>query len=104
MKTSADYDLESKYPGFETFPARNLVARRQAGLRRRAPGWARGVGRYLAFADAISRLGEGRDSGERYGNLFGRYEGHRLRTVHRCRCARPAVHYTMGGYGVWTKT
>ena len=59
-----------------------------------------GLGVYLDFADAISRLGE-KTIRERYGNLFDMY--HKITNEDAYKVPMrifPAVHYTMGGLWV----
>jgi succinate dehydrogenase / fumarate reductase flavoprotein subunit len=56
-----------------------------------------GLGVYLDFADAISRLGENKIR-ERYGNLFDMYEKITGENAYKVPMRiYPAVHYTMGG-------
>ena len=59
-----------------------------------------GLGVYLDFADAISRLGE-ETIRERYGNLFDMYQQNHERGSYKVPMRIfPAVHYTMGGLWV----
>jgi succinate dehydrogenase / fumarate reductase flavoprotein subunit len=96
-----DYYLERKYPSFGNLSPRDIASRAAKEVcdegRGVGPG---GLGVYLDFADAISRLGKDKIA-ERYGNLFEMYEritgdnpyGVPMRIY-------PAVHYTMGGLWV----
>ncbi|MBG0815074.1 fumarate reductase/succinate dehydrogenase flavoprotein subunit [Planomonospora sp. ID82291] len=96
-----DYYLERIYPAFGNLVPRDIASRAAKNVcdegRGVGPG---GLGVYLDFADAISRLG--RDAVEKkYGNLFEMYEritgedpySQPMRIY-------PAVHYTMGGLWV----
>ncbi|MFF5231801.1 fumarate reductase/succinate dehydrogenase flavoprotein subunit [Dactylosporangium sp. NPDC000521] len=96
-----DYYLERIYPSFGNLVPRDIASRAAKNVcdegRGVGPG---GLGVYLDFADAITRLG--RDAVEaKYGNLFEMYE--RITgddpyiTPMRI---YPAVHYTMGGLWV----
>src|SRR6202000_3080890 len=59
-----------------------------------------GLGVYLDFADAISRLGKDKIK-ERYGNLFEMYEKITNEDAYNVPMRIfPAVHYTMGGLWV----
>ncbi|MBA2291875.1 MAG: fumarate reductase/succinate dehydrogenase flavoprotein subunit [Gemmatimonadales bacterium] len=93
-----DYFLERKYPSFGNLAPRDIASR----AAKEACDEGRGVGRgglgvYLDFATAISRLGEDVIR-ERYANLFEMYERitgeNPYQTPMRI---YPAVHYTMGG-------
>ncbi|WP_424536234.1 fumarate reductase/succinate dehydrogenase flavoprotein subunit [Sphaerisporangium viridialbum] len=96
-----DYYLERIYPAFGNLVPRDIASRAAKNVcdegRGVGPG---GLGVYLDFADAISRLG--RDAiEEKYGNLFEMYEritGEDPYT--RPMRIYPAVHYTMGGLWV----
>jgi succinate dehydrogenase / fumarate reductase flavoprotein subunit len=93
-----DYFLERKYPSFGNLAPRDISSRAAKEVcdegRGVGPG---GLGVYLDFSDAITRLSEGVVR-ERYANLFDMYEkitgenayGTPMRIF-------PAVHYTMGG-------
>jgi succinate dehydrogenase / fumarate reductase flavoprotein subunit len=96
-----DYDLERIYPSFGNLVPRDIASRAAKNVcdegRGVGPG---GLGVYLDFADAISRLG--RDAVEaKYGNLFEMYQritGEDPYVVPMR--IYPAVHYTMGGLWV----
>ncbi|GIH98961.1 fumarate reductase/succinate dehydrogenase flavoprotein subunit [Planobispora takensis] len=96
-----DYYLERIYPAFGNLVPRDIASRAAKNVcdegRGVGPG---GLGVYLDFADAISRLG--RDAVEKkYGNLFEMYEritGEDPYT--QPMRIYPAVHYTMGGLWV----
>jgi succinate dehydrogenase / fumarate reductase flavoprotein subunit len=96
-----DYYLERKYPSFGNLAPRDIASRAAKEAcddgRGVGPG---GLGVYLDFADAITRLGEATIR-ERYGNLFEMYQ--RITDENPYRVPMrifPAVHYTMGGLWV----
>jgi succinate dehydrogenase / fumarate reductase flavoprotein subunit len=96
-----DYYLERKYPSFGNLSPRDISSRaaKQVCDEGRGVG-PTGLGVYLDFADAISRLGEDAIR-ERYGNLFDMYE--RITDENPYEVPMrifPAVHYTMGGLWV----
>jgi succinate dehydrogenase / fumarate reductase flavoprotein subunit len=100
-ESERDYYLERKYPSFGNLAPRDIASRGakeacDAGL---GVGES-GLGVYLDFADAISRLG--RDViEERYGNLFEMYERITAEDPYQVPMRiYPAVHYTMGGLWV----
>jgi succinate dehydrogenase / fumarate reductase flavoprotein subunit len=96
-----DYYLERIYPAFGNLVPRDIASRAAKNVcdegRGVGPG---GLGVYLDFADAITRLGQ-KAVEAKYGNLFEMYE--RITgddpyvTPMRI---YPAVHYTMGGLWV----
>jgi succinate dehydrogenase / fumarate reductase, flavoprotein subunit len=96
-----DYYLERKYPSYGNLAPRDIASRaaKQACDDGRGVGKT-GLGVYLDFKDAISRLGEDKVR-ERYGNLFEMYElitdENAYKTPMRI---YPATHYTMGGLWV----
>jgi succinate dehydrogenase / fumarate reductase flavoprotein subunit len=96
-----DYYLERKYPSYGNLAPRDIASRaaKQACDDGRGVGKT-GLGVYLDFKDAISRLGEDKVR-ERYGNLFDMYElitdENAYKTPMRI---YPATHYTMGGLWV----
>ncbi|HKS05311.1 MAG TPA: fumarate reductase/succinate dehydrogenase flavoprotein subunit [Gemmatimonadaceae bacterium] len=100
-ESDRDYYLERKYPSFGNLSPRDIASRaaKEACDTGRGVGPG-GLGVYLDFADAISRLGMPTIS-ERYGNLFEMYERitgeNPYQTPMRI---YPAVHYTMGGLWV----
>ena len=96
-----DYYLERKYPSFGNLAPRDISSRsaKEACDEGRGIGET-GLGVYLDFADAISRLGEDviRD---RYGNLFHMYEKITGENPYKVPMRiYPALHYTMGGLWV----
>jgi succinate dehydrogenase / fumarate reductase flavoprotein subunit len=96
-----DYYLERKYPSYGNLAPRDISSRaaKQACDEGRGVGET-GLGVYLDFSDAISRLGENTIR-ERYGNLFDMY--HKITNedaYHTPMRIFPAVHYTMGGLWV----
>ncbi len=96
-----DYFLERKYPGFGNLAPRDISSRaaKQVCDEGRGVGDT-GLGVYLDFSDAISRLGEGAIR-ERYGNLFDIYHEITNESAYRQPMRIfPAVHYTMGGLWV----
>lgn len=96
-----DYYLERKYPGYGNLAPRDIASRsaKEACDSGRGIGDS-GLGVYLDFSAAISRLGKSVVE-ERYANLFQMYEKitdeNPYETPMRI---YPAVHYTMGGLWV----
>ncbi|MFO0954430.1 MAG: fumarate reductase/succinate dehydrogenase flavoprotein subunit [Isosphaeraceae bacterium] len=96
-----DYYLERKYPSYGNLSPRDISSR----AAKEACDQGRGVGRtglgvYLDFADAISRLGQDKIR-ERYGNLFDMYERITDEDPYKVPMRiYPATHYTMGGLWV----
>ena len=100
-ETERDYYLERKYPSFGNLSPRDIASRaaKEACDEGRGVGET-GLGVYLDFADAITRLGEPKIR-ERYGNLFEMYERITGENPYRLPMRIfPAVHYTMGGLWV----
>lgn len=96
-----DYYLERKYPSFGNLAPRDIASRaaKEACDDGRGVGET-GLGVYLDFKDAISRLGEDTIR-ERYGNLFDIYHEITGETAYsQPMRIYPAVHYTMGGLWV----
>jgi succinate dehydrogenase / fumarate reductase flavoprotein subunit len=96
-----DYYLERKYPSYGNLAPRDISSRaaKQVCDEGRGVGDS-GLGVYLDFADAISRLGENVVR-ERYVNLFDMY--HKITAEDPYKVPMrifPAVHYTMGGLWV----
>lgn len=95
-----DYFLERMYPSFGNLVPRDIASRAAKAVcdAKRGVGPS-GLGVYLDFADAISRLG--RDSvAAKYGNLFEMYQRITGEDPYEVPMRIfPAVHYTMGG--VW---
>jgi succinate dehydrogenase / fumarate reductase flavoprotein subunit len=96
-----DYYLERKYPSFGNLAPRDLASRAAKEVCDEGRGVGEsGLGVYLDFADAISRLGT-HTIRERYGNLFEMYQ--RITDENPYEAPMriyPAVHYTMGGLWV----
>jgi succinate dehydrogenase / fumarate reductase, flavoprotein subunit len=96
-----DYYLERMYPSFGNLSPRDIASRAAKRVCDEGRGVGEtGLGVYLDFADAISRLGEA-GVRERYGNLFDIY--HEITNEDAYRVPMrifPAVHYTMGGLWV----
>jgi succinate dehydrogenase / fumarate reductase flavoprotein subunit len=96
-----DYYLERKYPSFGNLAPRDISSRAAKQVCDEGRGIGdTGLGVYLDFADAISRLGENTIR-ERYGNLFDMY--HKITNEDAYKQPMrifPAVHYTMGGLWV----
>ncbi|HWI01105.1 MAG TPA: succinate dehydrogenase (quinone) flavoprotein subunit, partial [Propionibacteriaceae bacterium] len=100
-ESDRDYYLERIYPSFGNLVPRDIASRAAKSVcdegRGVGPG---GLGVYLDFADAISRLGRAAVK-SRYGNLFDMYAQitgeNPYETPMRI---YPAVHYTMGGLWV----
>ena len=96
-----DYYLERKYPSFGNLAPRDISSRaaKQVCDEGRGVGET-GLGVYLDFEDAISRLGESVIR-ERYGNLFDIYKEITNENAYEVPMRiYPAVHYTMGGLWV----
>ncbi len=96
-----DYFLERKYPGFGNLAPRDIASRsaKEACDSGRGIGDS-GLGVYLDFSAAISRLGKPLVA-ERYGNLFQMYEKITAENPYETPMRiYPAVHYTMGGLWV----
>lgn len=96
-----DYYLERMYPSFGNLVPRDIASRAAKSLcdagRGVGPG---GLGVYLDFADAITRLGRQRVE-ELYGNLFQMYQRITAEDPYIVPMrVYPAVHYTMGGLWV----
>jgi succinate dehydrogenase / fumarate reductase flavoprotein subunit len=96
-----DYYLERKYPSFGNLAPRDIASRAAKEVCDAGRGVGEsGLGVYLDFADAISRLGM-QTIRERYGNLFEMYQ--RITDENPYEAPMriyPAVHYTMGGLWV----
>jgi succinate dehydrogenase / fumarate reductase, flavoprotein subunit len=96
-----DYYLERMYPSFGNLVPRDIASRAAKNVcdegRGVGPG---GLGVYLDFADAITRLG--RQTVEaKYGNLFQMYAQITGEDPYKVPMRiYPAVHYTMGGLWV----
>jgi succinate dehydrogenase / fumarate reductase, flavoprotein subunit len=100
-ESERDYYLERRYPSFGNLAPRDIASRAAKVVcdegRGVGPG---GLGVFLDFADAISRLGADAIR-ERYGNLFEMYQRITDEDPYRVPMRiYPAVHYTMGGLWV----
>ncbi len=96
-----DYVLERKYPTYGNLAPRDIASRaaKQVCDEGRGVGPS-GLGVYLDFSEAISRLTE-HTVRERYGNLFQMYEKITGENPYRMPMRIfPAPHYTMGGLWV----
>ena len=96
-----DYYLERRYPSFGNLVPRDVASRnaKQVCDEDRGVGKS-GLGVYLDFSDAISRLGE-KTIRERYGNLFDMYQRITDEDPYKGPMRiYPAMHYTMGGLWV----
>jgi succinate dehydrogenase / fumarate reductase flavoprotein subunit len=96
-----DYYLERKYPSFGNLSPRDISSRAAKEVCDEGRGVGKtGLGVYLDFSDAISRLGR-ETIGERYGNLFDMYERITDEDPYKVPMRiYPATHYTMGGLWV----
>jgi succinate dehydrogenase / fumarate reductase flavoprotein subunit len=96
-----DYYLERIYPSFGNLAPRDVSSRAAKRMCDEGRGVGdTGLGVYLDFSDAITRLTEA-GVRERYGNLFDIY--HEITNENAYRTPMriyPAVHYTMGGLWV----
>ncbi len=96
-----DYYLERRYPSFGNLVPRDVASRNAKEVCDEGRGVGKsGLGVYLDFSDAISRLSEKTIRG-RYGNLFDMYQ--RITDEDPCKGPMriyPAMHYTMGGLWV----
>jgi succinate dehydrogenase / fumarate reductase flavoprotein subunit len=96
-----DYYLERMYPTFGNLAPRDISSRAAKKVCDEGRGVGEsGLGVYLDFSDAISRLGESTVR-ERYGNLFDIY--HEITNENAYQVPMrifPAAHYTMGGLWV----
>ncbi len=96
-----DYFLERMYPAFGNLVPRDIASRAAKSVCDAGRGVGpTGLGVYLDFADAITRLGRATVA-ERYGNLFEMYERITGEDPYQVPMRiYPAVHYTMGGLWV----
>ena len=96
-----DYYLERIYPSFGNLAPRDVSSRAAKRVCDEGRGVGRtGLGVYLDFSDAISRLGR-KTIEERYGNLFEMYERITGEDPYKLPMRiYPASHYTMGGLWV----
>ncbi|GAA4552499.1 fumarate reductase/succinate dehydrogenase flavoprotein subunit [Pseudonocardia xishanensis] len=96
-----DYFLERKYPSFGNLVPRDIASRaaKEVCDEKRGVGPS-GLGVYLDFEDAITRLGR-KAVEAKYGNLFEMYERITGENPYDTPMRIfPAVHYTMGGLWV----
>jgi succinate dehydrogenase / fumarate reductase flavoprotein subunit len=96
-----DYFLERMYPAFGNLCPRDIASRAAKRVCDEGRGvGSSGLGVYLDFSDAISRLGVN-GVRERYGNLFDIYHEITAESAYEQPMRIfPAVHYTMGGLWV----
>src|ERR1700678_800947 len=96
-----DYYLERRYPSFGNLVPRDVASRNAKAMCDEGYGVGKtGLGVYLDFSEAISRLGE-KTVRERYGNLFDMYQRITDEDPYKVPMRiYPAIHYTMGGLWV----
>ncbi|HKV42241.1 MAG TPA: fumarate reductase/succinate dehydrogenase flavoprotein subunit [Blastocatellia bacterium] len=96
-----DYYLERRYPSFGNLVPRDVASRAAKAVCDDGYGVGEsGLGVYLDFADAITRLGVDQIR-EKYGNLFEMYQRITGEDPYQVPMRiYPAVHYTMGGLWV----
>jgi succinate dehydrogenase / fumarate reductase flavoprotein subunit len=96
-----DYYLERRYPSFGNLVPRDVASRNAKEVCDEGRGVGKsGLGVYLDFSDAISRLSEKTIRG-RYGNLFDMYQRITDEDPYKDPMRiYPAMHYTMGGLWV----
>jgi len=101
LEVERDYYLERRYPSFGNLVPRDVASRAAKQVCDEGFGVGdTGLGVYLDFADAISRLGEDAIR-EKYGNLFEMYERITGENPYKVPMRiYPAIHYTMGGLWV----
>jgi succinate dehydrogenase / fumarate reductase flavoprotein subunit len=100
-ESDRDYYLERKYPSFGNLAPRDISSRSAKAVCDEGRGvGSSGLGVYLDFRDAITRLGK-KVIAERYGNLFDMYERITAENPYEVPMRiYPAPHYTMGGLWV----
>ncbi|RSD16815.1 fumarate reductase/succinate dehydrogenase flavoprotein subunit [Amycolatopsis eburnea] len=96
-----DYYLERQYPSFGNLVPRDIASRAAKNVCDAGFGVGPGgLGVYLDFADAITRLGR-KAIEARYGNLFDMYQRITAEDPYTAPMRiYPAIHYTMGGLWV----
>ena len=96
-----DYYLERRYPSFGNLVPRDVASRNSKQVCDEGRGVGKsGLGVYLDFSNAITRLGE-KTVRERYGNLFDMYQRITDEDPYKGPMRiYPAIHYTMGGLWV----
>ena len=100
-ESERDYYLERKYPSFGNLVPRDVASRSSKAVCDQGRGVGeQGLGVYLDFTEAISRLGK-QGVSEKYGNLFHMYEKITGEDPYSVPMRIfPALHYTMGGLWV----
>src|ERR1700741_3614624 len=100
-ESDRDYYLERRYPSFGNLVPRDIASRAAKAECDAGRGVGEsGLGVYLDFAEALTRLGK-REIVERYGNLFEMYERITGENPYEVPMRiYPASHYTMGGLWV----
>jgi len=99
-ESERDYYLERRYPSFGNLVPRDVASRAAKAVCDEGRGVGSGLGVYLDFADAVSRLGKNGVK-ERYSNLFEMYERITGEDPYSVPMRiYPAIHYTMGGLWV----
>jgi succinate dehydrogenase / fumarate reductase, flavoprotein subunit len=100
-ESERDYYLERRYPSFGNLVPRDIASRAAKAECDAGRGVGEsGLGVYLDFAEALTRLGK-REIVERYGNLFEMYERITGENPYEAPMRiYPASHYTMGGLWV----
>ena len=100
-ESERDYYLERRYPAFGNLVPRDVASRAAKAVCDEGRGVGEtGLGVYLDFKEAISRLGKNAIA-ERYGNLFAMY--HKITDEDPYEVPMriyPAIHYAMGGLWV----
>ncbi|HXW53570.1 MAG TPA: fumarate reductase/succinate dehydrogenase flavoprotein subunit [Myxococcota bacterium] len=96
-----DFFLERRYPSYGNLAPRDIASRAAKAVCDEGRGvGSSGLGVYLDFSKAISRLGRGTIA-ERYGNLFEMYQKITDENPYQVPMRiYPATHYTMGGLWV----
>src|SRR5690242_16455017 len=96
-----DYYLERRYPSFGNLVPRDVASRNAKAVCDEGRGVGEsGLGVYLDFSEAISRLGANVIR-ERYGNLLDMYQRITDEDPYKVPMRiYPAIHYTMGGLWV----
>lgn len=96
-----DYYLERKYPSFGNLVPRDVASRNAKQVCDDGNGVGPGgLGVYLDFSDALSRMSE-EQVAEKYGNLLVMYERITGENPYKVPMRiYPAIHYTMGGLWV----
>jgi succinate dehydrogenase / fumarate reductase flavoprotein subunit len=100
-ESERDYYLERKYPSFGNLVPRDVASRNAKYVCDEGRGVGEsGLGVYLDFSEAISRLGADVVK-DRYGNLFDMYQHLTAENPYEVPMRIfPAIHYTMGGLWV----